>query len=167
MDHFPHYVTPPQKFGYHCVNLTKGGKSFNLMYCVYGEIRTVYYSSSCNFALLPTTCERLTLLIVRRVCFLLLFVALPYDFPWPSYASTKLTRSFQSELPPLPGTFSIATKVLPRLFEPGECRLRWNMAWCTVVSVVHGLWKRIVLRVRGRGIVHLYYGWGGEELWAR
>ena len=121
MDRFPRYVTPPQKFGYHSVNPAKGGKSFNLMYCVYGKIFTVYYSSTCSSAFVPTTYERLTQLIVRRVCILLPFVALPYDFSWLSYALTKLTGSFQNYLPPSPRRFSISTKVLPLLFEPGEC----------------------------------------------
>ena len=30
MDHFPHYVTPPQKFGYHFVNLAKGRQKLYL-----------------------------------------------------------------------------------------------------------------------------------------
>ena len=116
-----------------------GGKSFTLMYCIYGEIRTVYCSSKCSSAFEPTTWAVLTQLIRRRVCFLLPFVALPYDIPRWSYASTKLTRSLQSDLPPSLRRFSISMKVLPLLFELGECRRRWNMASYTVISVVHGL----------------------------
>ena len=81
IDHFPRYVTRMRKFGYHSVNPAWGGNSFNLMHCVYSEIRTVHYSSACNSAVVATTCEKLTQFIVRRVCFLLAFVALPYDFP--------------------------------------------------------------------------------------
>ena len=141
IDHFPRYVTRMRKFGYYSVNQDWGGNSFKLMYCVYGEIRTVSYSSACSSAFVATTCERLTQLILRRVCFLLAFVALPYDFPRPSYASTKFTRSFQNDLPPSPRRFSVSTKVRLLLFESGECRLRWSMA-CnlyTVISVAYGL----------------------------
>ena len=117
-------VTPMRKFGYYSVNQAWGGNRFNLMYCVYGEILTVYYSSACSSAFVRNTRETLTQLIVRRVCFLLPFVALPYDLPRPSYASTKFTRSFQNDLPPSPRRFSVSTKVCHLLFESGECRFR-------------------------------------------
>ena len=132
MDHFPPYVTCMRKFGYYSVNPAWGGNCFNLMYCVYGEIRTVCYSSACSSAVVAATCERLTQLIVRRVCFLLAFVALPYDFPRLIYASTKFTRSFENDLLPSPRRFA---------FFSGECRLRWSLAcnWYTVISVAYGL----------------------------
>ena len=85
MDHFPCYVTRVRKFGYYSVNQAWEGNSFNLMYCVNGEIHTVYYSS---------TCERLTQIIVRIVFFLLAVVALPYDFPRPSYYFNKVYPFF-------------------------------------------------------------------------
>ena len=128
MDHFPRYVTHMRKFGYYSINPAWGGNSCKLMYCVYGEIRLIYYSSACSSDLVATTCERLTQLIVWRMCFLLVFVALPYDFPWMSYASTKFTRLFQNDLPPSPWRFFVSTKVRLLLFESGECRLRWSRA---------------------------------------
>ena len=84
MDHFQRYITRMRMFGYYSLNPAWGGNSFSLTYCVYGKIHTVYYSSACSSTVVATTCKRLTRLIVRRVCFLLAFVALPYNFPRPS-----------------------------------------------------------------------------------
>ena len=120
-------VTPMRKFGYYSVNQAWGGNRFNLMYYVYGEILTVYYSSACSSAFVRNTRERLTQLIVRRVCFLLPFVALPYDFPRPSYASTKFTRSFQNDLPPSPRRFSVSTKV--SVFSSNRVSADLDEAW--------------------------------------
>ena len=36
-------LLPPGKFGYYTVNQVRvGGGSFNLVYCIYGEVHTVY-----------------------------------------------------------------------------------------------------------------------------
>ena len=59
--------------------------------------------------------ERLNQLIIQRVCFVLALVALPYDFPQPSYNSTNLTGSFQNDLPPSLWRLSVSMKVLPLL----------------------------------------------------
>ena len=84
-------------------------KSFTHVLRLWRNPYSILYPSTCSFALLPTTCERLTLLVLRRVRFLLSFVALPYNFPRPSYASTNLTRSFQNDL-----ASSIAANVFHR-----------------------------------------------------
>ena len=96
----------------------------------------VFFLSSSAFV--QTMCERFTQLIVQGVCFLLAFVALLYDFPRLSYASTKFTSSLQNYLHPLPERFSISKKVCYLLFESSDCRLKWSMAcnWYTVTSEV-------------------------------
>ena len=139
MDHYPCCGTCAWSFGNYSVNPAWEGNSFNLMYCVYGKICTVYYSSTCSSAFVPTTCERLAQIIVWRACFLLAVVALPYDFPRPNYSSTKFTGSVQNKLPPSPWRFSVFMKVCRLLFESGECRLRWIMMAGYTVSVAYGL----------------------------
>ena len=65
---------------------------------------------------------------------LLVFVALLYDFPRLSYASTNLTF-FRNYRPPLPQRFYVSKKVCHLLFKSSECRLKRSMA-CNRYTVI-------------------------------